>query len=76
MHAPVILEPPAAAGPAPCPHNPPCPPKDAPDAQAAHVAVPHYDQGWSLLCNGLIAFTHIDHAPLIAPTAETGRTSA
>lgn len=76
MHATATLEARAAAA-APCPHTPPCPAADAPDAQAAHVAVAHYDQGWSLLCNGLVSYTHLDHAPLITPTTgnETERTA-
>jgi hypothetical protein len=44
-----------------CPHTPPCPPRTAPDAQSAKVAIDHPEQGWSLLCNGLIL---IDHEPL------------
>lgn len=39
-----------------CPHIPPCPAADAPDRDAAHVRVRHPEQGWSLLCNGVVAF--------------------
>lgn len=39
-----------------CPHNPPCPTSDAPDRDAAHVLVSHPEQGWSLLCNGIVLF--------------------
>jgi Family of unknown function (DUF5999) len=39
-----------------CPHQPPCPPSDAPDREAAHVVASHPEQGWSLLCNGVILF--------------------
>ena len=39
-----------------CQHNPPCPSADAPDRDAAHVVVGHPEQGWSLLCNGVLLF--------------------
>jgi Family of unknown function (DUF5999) len=39
-----------------CQHQPPCPPADAPDRQAAHIVASHHEQGWSLLCNGVVVF--------------------
>ena len=39
-----------------CPHNPPCPDASAPDREAAHTIASHPEQGWSLLCNGVILF--------------------
>ena len=39
-----------------CPHEPPCPPADAIDHEAARIVVSHPGQGWSLRCNGVIAF--------------------
>jgi len=39
-----------------CPHQPPCPPADRPDRDAARTIVFHPEQGWSLLCNGVIVF--------------------
>lgn len=39
-----------------CPHQPPCPPSDAPDREAAHTLISHPEQGWSLLCNGIVLF--------------------
>jgi Family of unknown function (DUF5999) len=39
-----------------CHHNPPCPSADAVDRDAAHVIVAHPEQGWSLLCNGVVLF--------------------
>ena len=39
-----------------CRHNPPCPTIDATDRDAAHVLVSHPEQGWSLLCNGVVLF--------------------
>jgi len=39
-----------------CPHNPPCPAAQQPDREAARVVSGHPEQGWSLLCNGVIVF--------------------
>jgi hypothetical protein len=39
-----------------CPHNPPCPDATAPDREAAHTIASHPEQGWSLLCNGVVIF--------------------
>jgi hypothetical protein len=39
-----------------CPHSPQCPAVENPDREAAKVISCHPEQGWSLLCNGLIAF--------------------
>ena len=39
-----------------CRHVPACPSVDAPDRDAAHVLVTHPEQGWSLLCNGIVLF--------------------
>jgi hypothetical protein len=39
-----------------CVHVPCCPSADADDHQAAHVVSAHPEQGWSLLCNGVVAF--------------------
>jgi hypothetical protein len=39
-----------------CPHQPACPPADAPDHDAAHPVATFPGQGWSLLCNGVIVF--------------------
>jgi len=39
-----------------CPHQPHCPPADASDCEAAHVVASHPEQGWSLLCNGVVLF--------------------
>jgi hypothetical protein len=39
-----------------CQHQPPCPPADASDREAAHVVASHPEQGWSLLCNGVVMF--------------------
>ena len=39
-----------------CPHQPQCPPADRRDRHAAHTVASHPEQGWSLLCNGVILF--------------------
>src|ERR1700675_2318193 len=39
-----------------CPHAPPCPAPSAPDREAAHTIASHPEQGWSLLCNGVVIF--------------------
>ena len=39
-----------------CGHTPPCPTADASDRDAAHVISAHPEQGWSLLCNGIVLF--------------------
>lgn len=39
-----------------CPHRPACPDATATDRDAAHVISSHPEQGWSLLCNGVVLF--------------------
>jgi hypothetical protein len=39
-----------------CQHTPPCPSADATEACEAHVRTSHPEQGWYLLCNGVIFF--------------------
>jgi hypothetical protein len=39
-----------------CLHRPQCPTPDSPDHDAAHTLAAHPEQGWSLLCNGVIVF--------------------
>jgi Family of unknown function (DUF5999) len=39
-----------------CPHLPHCPAADANDRDAARAVARHPDQGWSLLCNGVVLF--------------------
>jgi hypothetical protein len=39
-----------------CQHQPICPPADATDREAARVIACFREQGWSLLCNGVIVF--------------------
>ena len=39
-----------------CEHHPCCPEAQAPDRDAAFILVAHPEQGWSLLCNGIVLF--------------------
>jgi hypothetical protein len=39
-----------------CRHTPRCPNAEASDRDAAHVVSAHPEQGWSLLCNGIVLF--------------------
>ena len=39
-----------------CSHLPACPSADRPDRDAARTVASHPEQGWSLLCNGVIVF--------------------
>jgi hypothetical protein len=39
-----------------CLHRPQCPSADSLDRDAAHALAAHPEQGWSLLCNGVIVF--------------------
>ncbi len=39
-----------------CPHTPACPEASAPDREAARTLISHPEQGWSLLCNGIVIF--------------------
>ncbi|MCX4398056.1 DUF5999 family protein [Streptomyces sp. NBC_00257] len=42
--------------PAMCQHQPPCPTADSADREAARLTAHHPEQGWSLLCNGVLLF--------------------
>ena len=39
-----------------CQHLRTCPDAQAPDRMAARVVADHLEQGWSLLCNGVVLF--------------------
>ena len=39
-----------------CPHQPPCPPADSAGRESARRVAHHPEQGWSLLCNGVLLF--------------------
>jgi hypothetical protein len=54
-----------------CRHLPPCPEANAPDRDAASVVSSHPEQGWSLLCNGVVLFDDngelLPNGQIIAP---------
>ncbi len=39
-----------------CQHSPTCPPADSTAHDAARVVASHPEQGWILLCNGVVVF--------------------
>ena len=39
-----------------CGHHPRCPNAEAPDREAASLVASHPEQGWGLLCNGVVLF--------------------
>jgi hypothetical protein len=39
-----------------CQHQPHCPSADAADRDAARIVASHPEQGWNLLCNGVVSF--------------------
>lgn len=39
-----------------CPHSPLCPSAEAVGREAAHTIAFRPEQGWSLLCNGIVLF--------------------
>ena len=48
-----------------CTHLPRCPSYDAPDGLAARIAIDRPEQGWCLLCNGVVVF---DDLGVLLPT--------
>jgi hypothetical protein len=58
-----------------CSHTPACPGADAPDREAAHTIATHPEQGWSLLCNGIVLFEDtgelLPNGQVIAPHRPT-----
>ncbi|WRZ80518.1 DUF5999 family protein [Streptomyces sp. NBC_00464] len=62
-----------------CQHQPPCPTADSADREAARLVAHHPEQGWSLLCNGVLLFEDtgelLPDGQIIAPhrPLETGR---
>lgn len=60
-----------------CSHQPKCPTMEAPDREAAHTLASHPEQGWSLLCNGIVLFDDtgelLPDGRVIAPHRPTDR---
>jgi hypothetical protein len=58
-----------------CTHQPICPPAEAADREAAHTVATHPEQGWSLLCNGVLLFDDtgelLPNGDVIAPHRPT-----
>jgi hypothetical protein len=58
-----------------CTHQPLCPSAASPDHSAAHTTAAHPEQGWSLLCNGVIVFDDsgelLPDGRAVAPSATT-----
>jgi hypothetical protein len=50
-----------------CQHVPRCPSAAAPDHAAARIVAAHPEQGWNLLCNGVVVF---DDTGEILPTSQ------
>jgi anti-sigma regulatory factor (Ser/Thr protein kinase) len=63
-----------------CRHAPPCPPAHAPDREAARIIAGHPEQGWNLLCNGIVLFEDtgmlLPDGTVIEPHRAAGRTPA
>ena len=55
-----------------CQHQPRCPGASAPDRTAACVVAAHPEQGWSLLCNGVVLFDDAGELVLDAVIAVPG----
>ncbi|WP_424214888.1 DUF5999 family protein [Streptomyces sp. BI20] len=65
-----------------CQHQPACPSAESTDREAARTVAGHPEQGWSLLCNGVLLFedtggllpdgrVFAPHRPLIAAGVAT-----
>ena len=58
-----------------CTHQPTCPSADAADREAALTVAAHPEQGWSLLCNGVLLFDDtgelLPNGDVIAPHRPT-----
>ncbi|NEB77560.1 hypothetical protein G3I40_20395 [Streptomyces sp. SID14478] len=54
-----------------CQHQPSCPTADSADREAAFPVAHHPEQGWSLLCNGVLLFEDtgelLPNGTIIAP---------
>jgi hypothetical protein len=54
-----------------CRHQPHCPDADGPNRDGARVVSAHPEQGWSLLCNGVLTFEDtgelLPNGQIIAP---------
>ncbi|SDL40165.1 DUF5999 family protein [Streptomyces indicus] len=62
-----------------CQHQPACPTADSADREAALLVAFHPEQGWSLLCNGVLLFEDtgelLPDGQIIAPHRPLGTDS-
>ncbi|MCT2594040.1 DUF5999 family protein [Streptomyces sp. N2-109] len=62
-----------------CKHQPPCPTAESADREAAHLVAHFPEQGWSLLCNGVLLFEDtgelLPDGEIIAPHRPLGTES-
>lgn len=63
-----------------CQHQPACPPAEASDREAAYPLVSWPEQGWSLLCNGVVLFEDtgelLPDGSIVAPHRPTAAATA
>lgn len=65
-----------------CAHTPRCPSADSSDRDSARLTAHHPEQGWSLLCNGVLLFEDtgelLPDGQIVAPRRSTagGRMAA
>ncbi len=59
-----------------CQHQPHCPAADASDHDAARIIAAHPEQGWALLCNGIVRFDDDGELLPDGRTIYTGGTGA
>nr|WP_232838848.1 DUF5999 family protein [Streptomyces geranii] len=59
-----------------CQHQPPCPTAHSTDRESARLMAHHPEQGWSLLCNGVLLFEDtgelLPDGQIIAPHRPVG----
>ena len=59
-----------------CQHRPECPGARCPDGQAARSVAGHPEQGWWLLCNGIVIFEDtgqiLPDGQIIGPQRQAG----
>lgn len=61
-----------------CTHQPMCPSADSPARQLAHTVAAHPEQGWSLLCNGVVVFDDLGEllpTPVVPPVVRAAAPS-
>lgn len=63
-----------------CQHQPACPSAESADREAALLTAHHPEQGWSLLCNGVLIFEDtgelLPNGEIIAPHRPMGAMTA